>query len=69
MQAADWIWLSTLGVLLASDAILFKTGRPLLTDEARKHKIFALGLLGVFALHIIDVLGPLDPFRALGHLL
>lgn len=69
MTAADKIWVSTIAGLLAADLVLYKTDRALLTDQAREHKLFALTLLGVFALHILDVLGPVDPFRRLAGLI
>ena len=42
--------------------------RPI-TDWARDNPALALAPLAVLALHIADVLGPLDPFALLGRLL
>lgn len=48
--------------LLAGDAVLVRRGERLVTDTLREP--FPLACLLVLVLHVLDVLGPLDPFRA-----
>lgn len=67
-EPAELGWCAALGGLIAFDVWLARTERALLTHIARKHKKAAMATLCVFGLHVLDVLGPCDPFNVIGSL-
>jgi hypothetical protein len=69
VTVADWTWVGLIGVAVGLDVVYAKTHQELLTTSARKHRLIAYATLAVLALHFADVLGPIDPFRAVGHLI
>lgn len=69
MNAAEWIWIGAAVGLGIADLILARTRQPLLTDVARKRRWITVGAFALLGLHFLDVLGPLDPFSAVGRLL
>jgi hypothetical protein len=68
MTHADIIWIGAIAGLLAADIVLVAYGQPLLTDSAREHPMITGAIIGLVALHLLDALGPCDPFRAIGKL-
>ena len=54
-------------VLLAADAHLYRHEQRLVTDVLRS-PVATVGLL-VLTAHVLDVLGPFDPFRAVARLI
>ena len=66
MHTGDYAWLGLISTALVVDGVLSKTHSQLLTDSARKRWPVTAGVMAVFVLHLVDVLGPADPFRLLG---
>lgn len=66
---ADVVWIVTLVGLAVADAVLALTGRELLTDSARRHGHMTAAAMIIFGLHLLDKLGPLDPFSVAGRVL
>lgn len=54
-------------VLLVADAQLYRHEQRLVTDVLRTRPV-TVGLL-VLTAHVLDVLGPFDPFRAVARLI
>jgi hypothetical protein len=69
VTVADWTWVGLIGVAVGLDVVYARTHQELLTTAARKHRVIAYSILGLLALHFADVLGPFDPFRAVGRLI
>lgn len=67
LDPAETLVLVTVATLAIGDALLYHQRQRLVTDVLRTR----LGLAGLTVLtaHALDVLGPLDPFRALGRLI
>lgn len=68
LDATVFTIFATIGSVLAADAVLLKLHRRPITDVLRANKRwYFLGVL-VLSLHVLDVLGPVDPFKLLGRL-
>lgn len=61
-DAADLLVGACVVALAAGDVQLYRHGRRLVTDALRR-PVVAVGLV-VLTLHVLDVLGRVDPFRA-----
>lgn len=66
-DAADILVYGCAAALAAGDVVLHRRGRRLVTHSLRQ-PVPAV-VLCLLALHVVDVLGPLDPFRAFGRLI
>lgn len=64
VQPSDAVVVSATVTLLLADLCLAKRGHDVITDSLRRHKIVFFVGAGVLALHVLDVLGPADPFKA-----
>ena len=64
LRPAQCVWWGTVAAVLGADVVLIRTGRAPVTDvlRTRPGRLF----LGVLAGHVLAVLGPADPFLALG---
>ena len=62
MTAADVLVGACAFALTAGDVRFYRHEQSLVTDTLRR-PLVAAGLV-VLTLHVVDVLGPLDPFRA-----
>lgn len=50
---------------LIADAVLLAFDKPVITDTLRRHRFLTVACAAILVAHVIDVLGPLDPFRAM----
>ena len=66
-RPADLLVAGTTALLLGADVHLYRRGDRLITDTLRTPPACAALLL--LTAHVLDVLGPLDPFRAFGRLI
>jgi hypothetical protein len=66
MKPADAVVLASVPVVLVIDAILWERGHELITHTLRNHKKVFFAGSAVLALHVLDVLGPVDPFGWIG---
>ncbi len=69
MNATEAITLSMPILYGALDIALAKSDRPLITSVLRRHKVITLCFLALLAGHTLDILGPCDPFKAIGRTL
>jgi hypothetical protein len=68
MNAGERGTLAALGGILVLDGLLIRHGKPSITETCRKWWWLTAGVLGMFAAHLFDVLGPADPFRRFARL-
>lgn len=69
MNHADRVCLGTLIGLSAIDVYLAKNGHSVITDTLRRNRVvFVLGT-AVLTAHVLDILGPVDPFKHAGRML
>lgn len=66
-DAAELLVIGCAGALGVGDIFLYRHGRRLVTEVLRTPT--ALAGLVVLTAHALDVLGPLDPFRAFSRLI
>jgi hypothetical protein len=69
LDPATLVVFGALAYLGLADVALGFRHQLLITDFLRAHKAVSVGFLGVLTLHVLDVLGRLDPFDAAAYLL
>lgn len=69
LDGTDKLVLGVIGGVLALDGVLAARHRRLITDVLRANKRWYFLGVGVLSAHVMDMLGPFDPFELAGRVL
>jgi hypothetical protein len=69
LDGTDKLVLGVIGGVLALDGVLAAKHRRLITDVLRANKRWYFLGVGVLSAHVMDWLGPIDPFELAGRVL